>query len=132
MTEATEKLPNQILRRDDAVFEFSVVVFNNYTFTRFKCIKFSSPYYFVKETDSSFSATSYFADQFDTTESLMEGLSVKSRNLMRSPYMEVPAIDAAYGIDYNLSMEDGGTPDDMATTTTALRDGTVPRGTWRY
>ena len=96
MTEATENLPYQILRRDDAIFEFSVVVYSNTIFHFFKCIKFSSPYYFVKETDSSFSATSYFADQFDTTESLMKGLSVKSRNLMRSPYIEVPTIDAAY------------------------------------
>ena len=32
MTEATEKLPNQILRRDDAIFEFSVAVFHSYSF----------------------------------------------------------------------------------------------------
>ena len=96
MTEATDKLPNQILRRDDALFEFSVVVFHSVTFNLFKCIKFSSPYYFVKETDSSFSATSYLADQFDMTESLMESLSVKFRSLMRSPYIEVPDADTAY------------------------------------
>ena len=32
MTEATEKLPNQILRRDDAILEFSVAVFHSYSF----------------------------------------------------------------------------------------------------
>ena len=96
MTEATDKLPNQILRRDDALFEFSVVVYSNMIFNFYKCIKFSSPYYFVKESDSSFSATSYFAGQFDMTVSLMEGLSVKFRNLMRSPNGDALAIDAAY------------------------------------